>query len=67
MALHGGPLCEEPVMGVCYIVESIRFKEDGQDKTNASADVKNTQVDIKDRQAQAAAETTKGEVIAQSE
>jgi translation elongation factor EF-G len=29
MALHGGPLCEEPVMGVCYIVESIRFKEDG--------------------------------------
>ena len=31
MSTSGGPLCEEPMMGVCFIVEEIKVK-DGVEK-----------------------------------
>ena len=32
MATISGPLCEEPIIGVCYIVESFGFIEDLENK-----------------------------------
>lgn len=32
MAVQSGPVCEEPMMGVCFIVKSLRFVEGEEGK-----------------------------------
>lgn len=34
MAVLSGPLCEEPMIGVCYIVEEIKLQTHIEDNNN---------------------------------